>query len=185
MTTNWSQDIYVKAWDFATLAHHGQTYGGPIEGQRFDYINHIGSVAMEVIWALSNTPTVNGNLALQCALLHDTIEDTKVTYDDVVSFFGKEVAEGVMALTKNENLPTKHEQMLDTLKRIQAQPAEVWMVKLADRITNLSAPPFYWSLEKKISYRDEALLIHCELHTANEFLSERLLARIDSYQCYF
>lgn len=185
MTTNWSQDIFVKTWDFATLAHHGQTYGGPVEGQRFDYINHIGSVAMELIWALNNTPTADGNLAIQCALLHDTIEDTEVTYEEVISVFGKKVADGVMALTKNETLPTKHEQMLDSLKRIKDQPTEVWMVKLADRITNLSAPPFYWSKEKKIGYRDEALVIHSELHTANKLLSERLIARIHSYQNYF
>ncbi|MES2673831.1 MAG: HD domain-containing protein [Pseudomonadota bacterium] len=184
MTSNWTQDIFVKAWDFATLAHHGQTYGGPVEGQKFDYINHIGSVAMELIWALNNTPEADGNLAIQCALLHDTLEDTKITYEEVVSMFGQDVAEGVRALTKNESLATKHEQMLDSLQRIKKQPVEVWMVKLADRITNLSAPPFYWSREKKISYREEALIIHEELHTANMFLSERLLSRIESYQNY-
>lgn len=184
MASNWSQDVFVKAWDFATLAHHGQTYGGPIEGQQFDYINHIGSVAIELIWALNNTPGVDGNLAIQCALLHDTIEDTHVTYEEVLSVFGEDVAKGVLALTKNASLPTKHEQMLDSLQRIKKQPVEVWMVKLADRITNLSAPPFYWTKEKKINYREEALFIHAELHLANSFLSERLISRIDSYQNY-
>jgi len=43
MESNWSQDVYLKAWDFATIAHQGQTYAGPIAGQRIDYINHIGS----------------------------------------------------------------------------------------------------------------------------------------------
>ena len=184
MASNWSQDVFVKAWDFATLAHHGQTYGGPLEGQKFDYINHIGSVVMELIWALNNTPAADGNLAIQCALLHDTIEDTSVTYEEILLTFGENVAKGVQALTKNEQLPTKHEQMLESLARIKMQPAEVWMVKLADRITNLSAPPFYWTKEKKIKYRDEALLIHSELYTANSFLSERLISRIDSYQNY-
>ena len=184
MTSNWSQDVYVKAWDFATLAHHGQTYGGPVEGQQFDYINHVGSVAMELIWALNNTPEADGNLAIQCALLHDTIEDTEVTYEQVASIFGTDLAEGVKALTKNESLPTKHEQMLDSLERIKMQPVEIWMVKLADRITNLSAPPFDWTKEKKIKYREEALLIHSELHTANSHLSERLISRIDNYQKY-
>ncbi|MES2825682.1 MAG: HD domain-containing protein [Pseudomonadota bacterium] len=184
MTTNWTQDVFVKAWDFATLAHHGQTYGGPVEGQKFDYINHIGSVAMELMWALNNTPTANGNLAIQCALLHDTLEDTQVTYEEVVAIFGQDVADGVRALTKDETLSTKHEQMVDSLQRIKMQPVEVWMVKLADRITNLSAPPFYWSKAKKINYREEALLIHKELHAANSALSERLLSRIDSYQHY-
>jgi guanosine-3',5'-bis(diphosphate) 3'-pyrophosphohydrolase len=184
MTSNWSQDVYVKAWDFATLAHHGQTYGGPVDGQQFDYINHVGSVAMELIWALNNTPEADGNLAIQCALLHDTLEDTEATYEQLASIFGKNVAEGVKALTKDESLSTKHEQMVDSLERIKMQPVEIWMVKLADRITNLSAPPFYWTKEKKIKYREEALLIHSELHTANSYLSERLISRVNSYQDY-
>ena len=184
MTSNWSQEVFVKAWDFATLAHHGQTYAGPLEGQQYDYINHVGSVAMELIWALNSTPAADGNLAIQCALLHDTLEDTDTSYEDVALVFGKSVADGVKALIKNESLPTKHDQMIDSLQRIKMQPVEIWMVKLADRITNLSAPPFYWTKEKKIKYREEALLIHNELHTANKLLSERLLARINSYQNY-
>lgn len=185
MACDWSQDIFVKAWDFASLAHQGQTYGGSLEGQKFEYINHIGSVAMELIWALSHTPQVDGNLAIQCALLHDTLEDTKVTYEELRSNFGDGVAEGVKALTKDESLSTKHDQMVDSLRRIKMQPKEIWMVKLADRITNLSAPPFYWSKEKKIKYREEALLIHGELHFANVHLSERLVTRIRNYQNYF
>jgi len=180
-TNNWSQDIYVKAWDFATIAHHGQTYGGPAEGQRIDYINHIGSVAMELIWALHSSTQLNGDLGIQCALLHDTIEDTEVTYDNIKSEFGSEVANGVLALTKNETLSTKREQMLDSLLRIKEQPIEVWMVKLADRITNLSAPPAYWDKEKRINYREEAILILNELGPANKLLSERISQRIEDY----
>ena len=62
---NWSQEVYNKAWRFATLAHHGQTYGSFEKGQKIDYINHIGSVAMEVIWALHLSPACDGNLAVQ------------------------------------------------------------------------------------------------------------------------
>lgn len=182
MKPNWSQDIYVKAWDFATLAHHGQTYGGPLEGQQFDYINHIGSVAMEVIWALNCTPNLDGNLAIQCALLHDSLEDTEASFENLAAEFGIKVAQGVRALTKDETLSTKREQMVDSLKRIKQQPVEVWMVKLADRITNLSAPPFYWTKEKKINYREEAILIHTELGSANRHLSDRILERIKNYQ---
>lgn len=184
MTANWSQDIFVKAWDFATLAHQGQTYGGPVEGQRIDYINHIGSVAMELIWALGSGREFDGNLAIQCALLHDVIEDTDYNYDDIVSTFGPAVADGVMALTKDETLATKREQMQDSLARIKQQPKEIWMVKMADRITNLSEPPAAWRRDKKIAYREEALLIYQELHPANAALAARLNQRIDDYQRY-
>ena len=184
MASEWSQDIYIKAWDFATLAHHGQTYGGPVDGQRIDYINHIGSVAMELLWALSKIENINGNLAVQCALLHDVVEDTEYTYDQIKSEFGVDVAEGVNALTKDKSLSIKLEQMENSLERIKQQPVEIWLVKLADRITNLSAPPFYWNRDKMVKYQKEARLILEKLGSANELLAARLASRINSYQAF-
>lgn len=184
MKQNWSQDIYVKAWDFATTAHEGQTYGGPVKGQRIPYINHIGSVTMELICGLNSDANLNGNLAIQCALLHDTIEDTDIDFYAIEAEFGLDVAQGVQALTKNESLATKEEQMLDSLERIKLQPKEVWMVKLADRITNLSEPPEYWTSEKRTKYCEEAMSIHNHLHEANELLATRLLSRAKYYINY-
>ena len=183
MKQNWSQDIYVKAWDFATMAHEGQTYGGPVKGQRIPYINHIGSVAMELICGLNSDASLDGNLAIQCALLHDTIEDTNIDFDAIEAEFGLAVAQGVQALTKDESLATE-QQMLDSLERIKLQPKEVWMVKLADRITNLSQPPEYRPEEKRMRYREEALSIHKHLHEANELLAMRLLSRAEYYKNY-
>jgi len=184
MSINWDQDVYIKAWNFATIAHHDQTYGGPNEGQRIEYINHVSSVTMEVIWSLSQSKSIDGNLAIQCALLHDVIEDTKVTYENIKFEFGVKVADGVSALTKDETLLTKHEQMVDSLQRIITQPREVWMVKLADRITNLSKPPSSWNNEKKKNYLTEAKLIHEYLGPSNTLLSMRLLSRVDNYEQY-
>ena len=79
----WSPEIFKKAWNFATIAHHGQTYGGSVAGIKIDYINHIGSVVMEVIWGLDDSPDYDADLAVQCAILHDIIEDTKYQYEDV------------------------------------------------------------------------------------------------------
>ena len=184
MSQSWSQDVFTKAWNFATKAHQGQTYGGSDQNQRVDYLNHIGSVAMEVIWALASNSHLDGNLAIQCALLHDVIEDTKHVYEDLLEEFGKNVADGVSALTKNEALPTKQEQMADSLARIKKQPVEVWMVKMSDRITNLYAPPFYWANDKKIAYREEALVIYKELHESSDVLANRLSEKIESYKGY-
>ncbi|MEM7129043.1 MAG: HD domain-containing protein [Chloroflexota bacterium] len=184
MKQSWTQDVFIKAWDFATLAHHGQTYGGPNEGQRIDYINHVGAVTMEVIWALQFVNDCDGDLAIQCALLHDVVEDTEYTIESVAQRFGNSVADGVAALTKDKTLATKQEQMADSLRRIREQPVEVWMVKLADRITNLSEPPFYWSDEKKSAYREEAVTIHRALHEANASLASRLSGKIEVYGQY-
>jgi (p)ppGpp synthase/HD superfamily hydrolase len=180
--SNWSPDVFAKAWHFASLQHAGQTYAGPEEGQAFDYLTHVGSVAAELIWALQTTPDADGDLAVQCAVLHDVIEDTDATYDLVAENFGKVVADGVMALSKNPTLPNKTEQMADSLRRIREQPKEVWMVKMADRITNLDPPPYYWDDVKIEAYRQEAIVIHDALHTANETLASRLRDKIDQYK---
>ncbi len=117
-------------------------------------------------------------------MLHDTIEDTLVTYEFLEEEFGSAVADGVLALSKNPRLPTKDEQIRDSLRRIKQQPKEVWMVKLADRIANLSYPPHHWNNNKILSYRDEAIVIHSELHTASSVLAQRLQKRIEIYPKY-
>ena len=178
---HWHPDIFAKAWAFASRQHNGQTYGGAQEGERIEYISHIASVAMEITWALKDDTAADSALAVQCALLHDTIEDTAATYEIVHSEFGEAVANGVLALSKNETLPTKDAQMRDSLHRIKQQPREIWMVKMADRITNLYHPPFYWTNEKILAYRDEALVIYQELYTANSQLAERLQQKIAAY----
>ncbi len=182
--SNWNPDSFSKAWNFATLYHQGQTYGGAQKGQEIPYINHIGSVAVEVIWSLSTAPELDGDLAIQCALLHDTIEDTEATYDLIVENFGRAVADGVMALTKDNTLPSKSLQMADSLKRIRQQPSEVWIVKMADRIINLHHPPYYWKPEKIESYRQEAISIYDALNLANVALANRLKEKIDLYQSF-
>mgnify|MGYP000551063380 CR=1 FL=1 len=177
----WNPDLYKKAWDFAALAHKGQTYGGSEEGVHVEYISHIGSVAMEVISGLEGAPDCDADLAIQCALLHDVIEDTDWTYEQVLEKFGKSVADGVQALSKDTSLPTKREQMEDSLRRIKEQPKEVWMVKLADRITNLYSSPYYWNHKKQLKYQEEARLIYDALHECNPKLAKRLAKKIEAY----
>ena len=139
---------------------------------------------MEVSLALAKSPeSYDADLAIQCALLHDTIEDTDVTKEQVAANFGAAVANGVMALSKNPDLP-KPEQMADSLDRIRQQPKEIWMVKMADRITNLSEPPFHWNDDKIAQYQREAQKIHQALHTANDALATRLQEKITAYSAY-
>ncbi len=180
----WDQELYRSAWDYASHAHKGQTYGSIIQGEAVDYINHVANVAMEVICALPATPEYDGNLAVQCALLHDTIEDTEVSYEILEERFGSAVADGVLALSKNPNVEGKDAQMKDSLARICRQPYEVWSVKVADRIANLQQPPHYWDKAKCQRYKDESILIRNTLHHANPVLLSRLDRKIVDYQCF-
>lgn len=177
----WDQDNYIKAWNFASYVHRKQL----VPGSQYPYLNHIGNVTMEVMTAIAKTGDIqNPDLLVQCALLHDVIEDTETNYDDIEKRFGIDVANGVLALTKNLKLPSKHEQMVDSLERILQQPKEIWMVKLADRITNLQPPPHYWNKAKIQNYRNEARLILNQLCDANHFLAKRLRGKIEYYARY-
>ena len=173
---SWNQDKYIKAWNFASKAHNGQL----VPSSDIPYINHIGLVAMEAMSAIANGGVENPDLLIQCALLHDTVEDTSITYENIENEFGVEVADGVLALSKDLNLP-KSEQMFYSLARIRLQPKEIWMVKLADRITNLQPPPKHWGSEKIKDYQSEALVIMITLGEACPFLAERLEAKISDY----
>lgn len=180
----WSIDELQAAWRLVGRLHYGQKYAGQKEGEDFEYLNHIGSVTFEVLNALNFEKDMNADLAIQCAILHDSVEDTEYAFEDVAQLFGMAVAKGVMALTKNETLDSKAAMMQDSLKRIKEQPKEVWAVKLADRICNLCPPPHYWNNDKRIKYRKEAQLIHRELKAGNQYLADRLENKINDYSQY-
>ena len=172
------QDTILKAWNYAAATHEGQR----VPGTGYPYINHLGSVAMEAMAAVIENPAIeNPGLLIVCAILHDILEDTAGTYEDIAQRFGRAVADGVAALTKNTALPDKAEQMKDSLLRILEQPKEIWMVKLCDRITNLQPPPPDWSPEKIGVYRQEAQLILETLGPADAMLERRLRMKIDGY----
>jgi (p)ppGpp synthase/HD superfamily hydrolase len=177
----WAPELCFRAWQFAARAHQGQR----VPASELPYVVHVSSVAMEVMSAIAARE--NGeervalpDLAVACALLHDVVEDTPVAIADIVREFGAGIAAGVSALTKNAAL-AKQERMDDSLARILQQPHEVWMVKLADRITNLAPPPSHWGVAKIDAYRQEARLIHDALGSACPVLGPRLAAKIAAY----
>src|SRR5262245_12486010 len=90
------QDKYQIAIKFSAEKHGTQK----VPGTSLSYVVHLSNVAMEIIVASNHTPGFDLELAVQVALLHDTIEDTATTYDEVKDKFGAPVADGVSALTK-------------------------------------------------------------------------------------
>ena len=175
------QTHYQKAIAFATYKHLEKNQYVP--GTILPYVVHLSNVAMEIFMAALNTENFNLEFAVQVALLHDTIEDTDTTYDEVEEKFGIDIANAVLSLSKNDNLP-KEQQIPDSIARIKKLSEEVWAVKLADRITNLQPPPSIWSNEKRIKYHQEASLIFNELKFGNGYLSKRLCHKIKEYSNY-
>lgn len=176
-----SQENYIEVLNFAALAHGEQK-----TPKGLPYIAHITCVAMEVINACEKSQLEQNktDLAISCALLHDVIEDTNITYDEIYVKFGDKIANGVEALTKDKNKSTKQEQMKDSLERLLVQPYEIQMVKLADRITNLGIPPKHWDSEKMKKYQEEASLILSCLKNSNIYLAKRLEEKIEEYKKY-
>ncbi len=163
-------DTIQKAIRFAAEAHNTQK----VPGTELPYLMHLTQVASEVFAA------GHSELSVLCAYLHDTLEDTEVRYEALAEQFGESVAQGVLALTKNNSLP-KDQRMADSLARILMQPPDIACVKLADRITNLQTPPAHWSAEKIAGYRAEARQILDALGPACPALAARLEAKIAVY----
>lgn len=119
------------------------------------YINHPIALAN----VLANEADIENEHVLVAAILHDTIEDTETTEQELVSTFGQEVANIVLEVTDDKSLPKSER------KRLQMEHAahissRAQLVKLADKICNLrdiaKSPPANWSLERKQEYFDWA-----------------------------
>jgi (p)ppGpp synthase/HD superfamily hydrolase len=175
----WDQEKYQKAIAFAGYAHRNQL----VPGKEYNYVVHISNVAAEIARLIIVEKIDDEDLAIQCSLLHDVIEDTDTKIEDIENEFGKNVLNGVLALTKNEKI-NKENRMKDSLKRIKEQGKEIACVKMADRITNLQKPPEYWNKDKIKKYMDEAILIYDELKIFSLFLGNRLKEKIKEYEKY-
>lgn len=176
--SHWNPDLYIKAYRYAAIAHAGQL----VPGTGISYIMHLSLVSMELLTAFqhSRLGPEEMDLGVQCALLHDSIEDTATSFGDIESAFGAPVAAGVQALTKSKDVP-KEGRMADSLSRIKACEPVIWMVKLCDRITNMQPAPPGWDSPKKLAYKEEAILIARELGPASEYLRARLVRKIEEY----
>ena len=122
--TDGSITNYSKAWNFACENHVGQKYGNK------PYLFHLQSVVNTAI----SLGYKDEEILIACAL-HDTIEDTDVSYTDIKDFFGKKVAEIVYCVT-DELGRNRKERKSKTYKKIYDNPKAI-VVKLCDRISNM------------------------------------------------
>jgi len=146
-----------KAYNFAIEAHKNQkrVSGAP-------YVVH--PVAVADILAelkLDSATIITG-------LLHDTIEDTKITYDVVLKEFGKEVADlvdGVTKISALEEKVTDNSQAENFRKLILATSKDirVLLVKLADRLHNMRTIDAFKSEDKKKRIAKETMEIYAPL----------------------
>ena len=118
-----------NAIEFAINAHKGQTRlnGDP-------YIKHPLNVALNVI---TYKKSKNIDTLIISAILHDTIEDTKTTYSDILKYFGKDVADLVLELTNDEYLKKKEGKQKYLSKKMTEITSWACVIKLCDRLDNV------------------------------------------------
>jgi (p)ppGpp synthase/HD superfamily hydrolase len=173
MPSYWSREKYYQASLFAAKALNKVTF--PCTD--YPFIWHLSLVSIEVIAVLQAESGHDGDLALQCALLHDAIDYSDITIEDLKKEFGIRVADGVQALCRPSGVP-EPQKLLASLSRIRQQPPEIWIVKMADKTTNLASPPKGWTGHILEAYKRDSLQTLESLKPASPFMAERLLTQI-------
>jgi guanosine-3',5'-bis(diphosphate) 3'-pyrophosphohydrolase len=140
--------LLLKALAFAAHKHRDQRRK---DAEASPYINHPIALADVLV----NEGGVTDYEVLCAALLHDTVEDTATTHEELVDAFGSRVARMVAEVTDDKRLPKQER------KRLQIEHAPhlsegAKLVKLADKICNLrdvaEHPPAKWDLARRRDY---------------------------------
>jgi GTP pyrophosphokinase len=146
----------IRAYEYANQAHEGQ-----LRKSGEAYITHPIAVATELADLGLDTATI------VAALLHDVVEDTLATRDEIQSYFGEEVATLVDGVTKLDRLTveSKEHQQAETFRKMiiaMAQDLRVLLIKLADRLHNMETLQ-YMPREKQKLIAQETLDIYAPL----------------------
>lgn len=158
----------LDALAFAADKHRNQRRK---DAEASPYINHPIALAN----VLANEGGVDDDTVLSAAILHDTIEDTETSADELRCRFGEAITAIVLEVTDDKDLPKAER------KRLQIEHAPhishgAKLVKLADKICNLrdiaASPPAKWSLERKQAYFDWAKAVVDGLRGAHPVLEQ-------------
>lgn len=133
--------LLARAADYAARQHIAQRR----KGERAEpYVNHLIEVAALLAEATDGSDVV----LLMGGLLHDTLEDTDATYDDLVERFGPEVASLVAEVTDDKSLPKEERKRLQ-IEKTPAKSRRAKLLKIADKTSNLrgliTSPPVGWT----------------------------------------
>jgi guanosine-3',5'-bis(diphosphate) 3'-pyrophosphohydrolase len=164
-----SLGLVLRATSFAAQKHREQRRKGV---DAAPYINHPIALAQILV----EEGHVRDAVVVAAALLHDTIEDTNTTYQELRGQFGSEVADVVAEVTDVKWLEKTSRKRLQVARASQSSK-RARLIKLADKIANLrdiiSSPPTDWSLARKQDYFDWAKRVVDELRGANSRLERK------------
>lgn len=161
--------VVLAAMAFAAHKHRDQHRKGSTASP---YINHPITLAT-LLWEEGG---VEEPEILAAALLHDTLEDTETTYDELRGQFGATIADIVVEVSDVKWLRKDARKALQVARAGRATHG-ARLVKLADKIANLrdivADPPEGWTLERKREYFDWAKSVIDKVRGTNARLEER------------
>ena len=138
----------VQAMDFSARKHVGQKRKGENEEPYFNHVSEVARIIGE------NTEGPDTDLII-AGLLHDTIEDTNTSYNELVDNFGEVVADLVEEVTDDKLLEKQVRKQLQ-IENAPKKSDQAKQLKIADKISNihsiLNAPPTDWTIERKLEY---------------------------------
>ena len=143
-----SVGLILKAIRFSAEKHSEQRRK---DSKASPYINHPIQVA-ETLWSVGDVRDVN---LLMAAVLHDTIEDTDTTAEEIRNLFGEDVLSLVLEVTDDKSLPKQTRKQLQVEHAPHKSP-RAKLLKLSDKINNVhdivGSPPSDWTMERKREY---------------------------------
>lgn len=162
--------LYTKCLNFAAIKHRDQRRKDP---EKTPYINHPIGVAN----ILAEEGDVTDLEVLMAAILHDTVEDTETTLEEIEENFGEEIRKIVDEVTDDKNLPKMERKRLQIEHAKQATP-KAKLVKLADKLYNLRDLqrniPEGWTKERCDEYFVWAKKVVDNLRGTNKNLEKEL-----------
>lgn len=143
-----THELIFNALRFAAERHKTQRRKG---GREVPYINH----PIDVATLLATVAGVTDPEILAAALLHDTVEDTDTTLDEISAQFGETVAAIVAEVTDDCALPSDERKRIQEVEApFKSHPAR--LIRIADKTSNIgdiaTHPPSSWSLERRRTY---------------------------------
>ncbi len=159
-------DLVIEALTFAAERHSGQRRK---DSAASPYINH----PIALMRVLSMEARIRDPVVLCSALLHDTVEDTGTTPQEIAARFGPDICAVVLEVTDDKRLPKAERKRLQVEHAGQVSHA-ARLVKLADKICNLrdvaDNPPVDWDLARCQAYFDWASEVVGQIRGTHERL---------------
>ncbi|MCF6276415.1 MAG: HD domain-containing protein [Candidatus Magasanikbacteria bacterium] len=168
-------EIIYNAIKKTTLLHEGQTRK---DLEKTPYISHLVGVALILSQYTSDEDIIIAGL------LHDTIEDTSYTPEDLERDFGKKIKDIVMGVTEDKNIKNWKERKQNYLDNLKTAPEESLLVATADKIHNMTSlsidfrgldegvlKKFSSNVQERIWFHEEVLKI-LENSTQNKIIEE-------------